>query len=228
LDNTKLDRKLTRSALGFQKGDIILGFIASFHQVKHQMNMIGAMEEIIKVNPKIKLAFVGNVGHANYFQKVKVAWEKSSAQQNIIHIPFISHSQLGEFLRESVDIFILPTIQEGCSNAVIDALYCGKPMLLTNVGNASDLAHLKSVVVVDRAFDDLYSFRQSDIDRICLEKKSRNNREIVKGILEIAEGLEDYKQAAQDAAKLYASQCDKSTMAERYLELIKGQSTKLQ
>jgi GT2 family glycosyltransferase/glycosyltransferase involved in cell wall biosynthesis len=226
LDAKKLDGEFTRSSLGFQKDDIILGFIASFHQVKHQMNMVGAMEEIIKVNPKIKLVFVGNIGHASYFRKVKGSWEKSSARQNVFYIPFIDHSQIGEFLRESVDIFILPTIQEGCSNAVIEALYCGKPMLLTNVGNASDLVHLKSVVVVDRAFDDLYSFRQSDIAQICLEKKSRNNSEIVNGVLEIAEHLEDYKQAARDAARLYENQCDKSVMVDHYLGLIQSQSSK--
>lgn len=224
LDNTNLDKKFTRDSLGLNQNDIILGFIASFHQVKHQMNMIGAMEEIIKVNPQIKLIFVGNIGHQKYYQQVKDIWEKSPAKNNIIHIPFIDHSQLGEFLRKTIDIFILPTIQEGCSNAVIDALYCGKPMLLTNVGNASDLEHLKSVVVVERPYKDLYSFRQSDIDQICLEKKSRNNDEIVRGILKIADNLEQFRLAAEDAAKLYASQCDKSTMVERYINLIQDRS----
>lgn len=222
LDNKELDDSFTRSSLKISKSDIVLGLVASFHEVKHQMNMIGAMEELIKINPQIKLIFLGNIGHQDYFNKVKECWESSTAKNNIIHIPFIDHSQLGEFLRQVIDIFILPSIQEGCSNAVIDALYCGKPMLLTDVGNASDLQHLESVTVVNRAFDDLYSFRQSDISKICLEKNCRNTQEIVKGIIDISNHLKEKEKAAEEASKKYAKICDKNAMVKSYIDLIKN------
>lgn len=220
LDNTYLDPKYSRKALNISENDIVLCFVASFHEVKHQMNMIGAMEKIIKVKPNVKLIFLGNIGHKAYFSKVKKSWVTSSARNNIVHIPFIDHSQLGEFLRKTTDIFILPTIQEGCSNAVIDALYCGKPMLLTDVGNASDLQHLDSVTVVPRPYEDLYAFRQKDIKTICLEKESSNNDAIVQGILNIIDHLDEQIEAAKSAAQEYAEQCDKNMMAMRYIKYI--------
>ena len=222
LKNTELDPTYSREALGILEDEIVLGFVASFHEVKHQMNMVGAMEKITQINPNVKLIFLGNIGHENYFRKVKSAWQESPAKEHFIHIPFIDHSQLGEFLRQVVDIFILPTLQEGCSNAVIDALYCGLPMLLTDVGNASDIEHLESVTVVDRAYEDLYAFRQSDISKICLEKESRNNNQIVMGILEIINHLDEKKEAARTAAREYSDQCDKSMMVKKYVELIES------
>lgn len=225
LNNTELNPLYSRNSLGISEDEIVLGFIASFHEVKHQMNMVGAMEKIIALNPKVKLIFLGNIGHEDYFRKVKTAWEKSPARENIIHIPFIDHSQLGEFLRQVIDIFILPTLQEGCSNAVIDALYCGIPMLLTDVGNASDLRHLESVTVVDRAYEDLYSFRQSDISKICLEKESRNNNQIVQGIIKIISNIDEKKEAAKITAREYAEQCDKSMMVQKYVDLIKSKDS---
>jgi GT2 family glycosyltransferase/glycosyltransferase involved in cell wall biosynthesis len=225
LNNTELNPLYSRNSLGILEDEIVLGFIASFHEVKHQMNMVGAMEKIIVLNPKVKLIFLGNIGHEEYFRKVKTAWEKSPARENIIHLPFIDHSQLGEFLRQVIDIFILPTLQEGCSNAVIDALYCGIPMLLTDVGNASDLQHLESVTVVDRAYEDLYSFRQSDISKICLEKESRNNNQIVQGIIKIISNIDEKKEAAKIAAREYTEQCDKSMMVQNYVDLIKSKDS---
>ncbi|HCU57400.1 MAG TPA: hypothetical protein DF984_04095, partial [Anaerolineaceae bacterium] len=218
LDNTFLNSKYSRKALKLSDTDVVLCFVASFHEVKHQMNMIGAMEKIIKVNPRVKLIFLGNIGHKAYYSAVKRSWKNSTAKNNIIHIPFIDHSQLGEFLRKTVDIFILPTIQEGCSNAVIDALYCGKPMLLTDVGNASDLQHLDNVTVVPRPYKDLYTFRQKDIDTICLEKESINNDAIVQGILDIANHLDEQIVAAKSAAEKYAEQCDKNKMVMKYID----------
>ncbi|MHB8806706.1 MAG: glycosyltransferase [Anaerolineaceae bacterium] len=220
LDNTKLDNSFSRNVLGIEKNDITLGFIASFHEVKHQMNMVGVMERIIKINPKIKLIFLGNIGHTEYFSKVRESWKQSPANNNIIHIPFIDHSQIGEFLRKTVDIFILPSIQEGCSNAVIDALYCGKPMLLTDVGNASDLKHLESVTVVRKAFKNLYTFRQSDISKLSLKKNCINTTEIVNGILDIADHLDERNKAAKIAALQYKEKCDKGTMVRCYVTLI--------
>lgn len=222
LENTELDPAYSREALRILEDEIVLGFVASFHEVKHQMNMVGAMEKISQINPNVKLIFLGNIGHENYFRKVKSAWQESPAKEHFIHIPFIDHSQLGEFLRQVVDIFILPTLQEGCSNAVIDALYCGLPMLLTDVGNASDIEHLESVTVVDRAYEDLYAFRQSDISKICLEKESRNNNQIVMGILEIINHLDEKKAAARTASREYSDQCDKSMMVKKYVELIES------
>jgi GT2 family glycosyltransferase/glycosyltransferase involved in cell wall biosynthesis len=220
LDSHSMNSTVTRESLSIKPTEITLGFIASFHQVKHQMNMVGAMEQIIRKNPEIKLLFVANIGHPDYYQAVRTACEQSPAKDNIIFVPFIDHTQLGEFLRQTVDIFILPTIQEGCSNAVIDALYVGKPMLLTDVGNAGDLRHLESVTVVSRPYDDLLAFRQSDIDDLCLKKDCINTAEIAEGILSIAANLPTQKQAAERAALEYHDQCDNRYMSDCYLKII--------
>lgn len=220
LDSHSMNPAVTRESLEIKQGEITLGFIASFHQVKHQMNMVGAMEQIVRKNQKIKLLFVANIGHPDYYRAVYEASKNSTANENIIFVPFIDHTQLGEFLRQTVDIFILPTIQEGCSNAVIDALYVGKPMLLTDVGNAGDLRHLESVTVVGRPYKDLLSFRQSDIDDLCMKKNCINTSEIADQILSIADDLKSQNQAAKRAAEEYRDRCDKRYMAERYLDII--------
>ena len=111
-------------------------------------------------------------------------------------------------------------MQEGCSNAVMDALYVGKPMLLTDVGNAGDLKHLESVTVVSRPYPDLLSFRLRDIESLCLEKNCINTDEIAQGILTIADNLSEYNRAAQQAAIEYREQCDVDYMVDRYVDII--------
>ena len=62
----------------------------------------------------------------------------SEAKNNIMKIPYLEHKHVGCFLRKVADVFILPSLQEGCSNAVLEAFYCGIPMILTKVGNAEE------------------------------------------------------------------------------------------
>jgi glycosyltransferase involved in cell wall biosynthesis len=74
LGENNLDDQYTRKSLGFSENDTVLGFIASFHEVKHQMNMVGAMERIIKIKPHTNLIFLGNILQNHYYKKVKNFW----------------------------------------------------------------------------------------------------------------------------------------------------------
>lgn len=220
LDNLSLDSMFTRVGLGILHTDICLAFVASFHEVKHQMGMIGVMEKLIGNHPNVKLFFVGNIGHEEYYNSVKEAWTNSPAKGNIFHLPFIDHSQIGEFLRKTVDVFILPTIQEGCSNAVIEALYAGVPILMTDVGNAKDIFMYESVTVVSPTYEDLYELGQSEISHLCMQKNNRNTDEIVGKLSYIIDNLEEFKKAASEISLLQGKNLDSDTMAINYLKLM--------
>ena len=51
------------------------------------------------------------------------------------HIP---HDEMPEKFYHQIDCLVLPSLGEGCSNVVVEALACGVPVLLTRVGYHGD------------------------------------------------------------------------------------------
>lgn len=214
---------LSRKSLGLTESDVVIAFVASFYPVKYQIGMIGVMEKLIKRNPHVKLLYVGN-SENGYYQEFLKEYNSSEAKANIQVVPYFEHRYMGAFLRQTVDIFTLPTLQEGCSNAVLEAIYCDKPMVLTNVGNAMDVNYLKSCEVVPAAYKDVVSTSNEQMLQLSVHKDSANQKELLDAFNKVIDNLEKYKQEAcisADEKKVYETEF----MIQQYLDIIKKVTT---
>lgn len=218
LSGRELPRELERKALGLADGDVAVCFVASFYPVKYQIGMIGVMESLKERYPRARLLYVGN-SENQYYQEFLKEYEKSPARDVMQVVPYFEHRFMGEFLRRVADIFTLPTLQEGCSNAVLEAIYCEKPMVLTNVGNAPDVAFLKSCRVVPAAYKDPVKTDNREILRLSLQKDPANKRELVEAFAEVMDNLDRYRQEAKLSEREKAS-WSTEVMVQRYLELL--------
>jgi len=221
LDMEYDDFSITREKLGVAETDVIVAEIASFHPTKHQVGMIGVMERLQKDHPEIKLLLVGNEGDAGYHSYFTRALANSPAKENIVVIPYFDHKYMGQFLRDVVDIFTLPTLYEGCSNAVLEAAYCAKPMVLTNVGNAGDIKDAAACEIVQTAYEDLKTLSEEDILSIALQKNNRNTDELAAAILKISSDIDAY-QAKAGEVRERSGQYDVSHMIGRYVDIIEA------
>lgn len=218
LDNSK-KCSVSRNSLGLKEKDIVFVNIASFHRGKHQAIIIEAMEQVIIKNPKVKVLFVGGKGDIEYFNDIMNILERSNCKNNIKYVPYIDRIEMGYFLSNVGDVFLLPSLQEGCSNAVLEALYCGMPMILSQVGNAEEIGEIGSVLLISNAFDNIVNLTIDEIIRFSRNGKTKNVPELREAILEIASNLDKYKSEAQFKrnAALQFSACE---MAKKYLDLI--------
>lgn len=215
----ELPKSITRDALGIRKNDITLAFVASFYHSKGQIGMIGVMEKIVKKNPNIKLLLVGNVGNQDYYNRFRIILAKSPAKNNIIQVDYFPHQYMGEFLRQTADIFILPTMQEGCSNAVLEAIYCDKPMIVTNVGNAQQAKREACCTVVPTPYPDIVTLKSCELNEISMRKDMPNQEAVVNAILDMVSNLPEYRKKAMlsDAQK---RQFSVEQMVESYVEIL--------
>lgn len=218
LDEDTLPDRLTRKELGLSEEDIVIAFVASFYPVKYQIGMIGVMEKLVTKYPNAKLLYVGN-SENGYYQDFCKEYEHSPAKNNMMIVPYFEHRYMGAFLRNVVDIFTLPTLQEGCSNAVLEAIACNKPMVLTNVGNAMDVSYLSSCIVVRTAYDDVVKTSNDQMIKMSLLKISANNAELTDAFGKMIDNLDQYKQAAciPDEEK---KQYETAYMVRQYINVI--------
>lgn len=215
----ELPKHITREALGLKETDIALAFVASFYYSKGQAGMIGVMEKVIQSNPNIKLLLVGNVGSQEYYDRFSSLLKKSPARKNIIQVDYFPHRNMGEFLRKTADIFILPTMQEGCSNAVLEAIYCDKPMIVTDVGNARQAEQEASCIVVPTPYPDIVTLEPEELNRVSMLKDMPNQKAVVDAILEMAENLPSYQQKAQLTPE-QKQQFSVEQMVNSYLDML--------
>ncbi|MEG0020013.1 MAG: glycosyltransferase family 4 protein, partial [Oscillospiraceae bacterium] len=166
LDSTFADIPITRESLGLSPQQRTIGMVASFYPVKHQIGMIGVMERVIKAYPQTILLCVGNVGDEEYYRKFTELLDSSCARDNIIHINYLDNKYMGQFLRETVDIFALPTLQEGFGNATLEAMYSKKPVVITDTGCARDVEHFESVLVAGTAYDSIETVSKGEMDAL--------------------------------------------------------------
>lgn len=216
----ELPENLTREALGIEEGDVTLAFVASFFHAKGQTGMIGVMEKLIKKNPKIKLLLVGNVGHQAYYDHFEALLQRSPAKNNIIQVDYFDHRYMGEFLRRTADIFLLPTMQEGCSNAVLEAIFCDKPMIVTDVGNARQAEREAACVVVPTPYPDIVTLKPEELNRVAMLKDMPNQRAVVDAIMEMVDNLDEYRRKAQLTPE-QKQQFSVDEMVDSYLDILR-------
>lgn len=202
LDFSRLDKQfedfnISKQSLGLQDKKVIVS-VASFYPVKHQIGLIGAMEEVIKTRPDAHLLLVGNVGDKGYYETFIQTLKNSPAKDNITHLKYIDNKYMGEFLKEVADIFVLASLQEGFGNATLEALYCQKPAVITDTGCAENIKNIDSCVVVPPAYNSITEITNTQIEKLSLQKDNINTHEIAKALCDVINNFDDYQEKAKN------------------------------
>lgn len=129
-------------------GRFVFALPASLHPVKHHLLAIRAAELLAERRRDFQLVLLGNVGEETYAERVEAAIARSRARAQITRVDYLSHGAMSAFYREQVGCVILPSLQEGCANVVLEALAMDRPMILTDVGNAREARRLSPRVRV--------------------------------------------------------------------------------
>lgn len=68
--------------------------------------------------------------------------------EKILFAGKVNHDDVAKYLNAS-DVFVLPTRAEGCSNAIVEALACGLPIVSSDLPFNYDILNTKNSILVD-------------------------------------------------------------------------------
>ena len=121
----KLDKIECRKKLGFPINGFIIAYVGGFHSRKGIERVEAALNLVN--DETVYSIFVGGGAH------IPVC-------NNILFKGKLSHNMVPEYLN-AADAFVLPTLHEGCCNAIVEAMACGLPIISSNMSFNKDICN---------------------------------------------------------------------------------------
>jgi glycosyltransferase involved in cell wall biosynthesis len=143
-------RLAAREELGLPTDQLVYVCVASILPAKAQRALVKAFAKVRATEPAARLLLVGGVINRAYWADVRRTIESTPWPGAVTHVPFTDRPD--QYLA-AADIFVLPSIWEGWSLALAEAVVMGLPVVATRVGSAAAFEMSESVHVIDPPFE---------------------------------------------------------------------------
>lgn len=131
------DDRSFRKEMGINDNDFVVSFSGAFIKRKGAKVLSEAIAKLSDAH--IKAIFMGRL----------VEGDKSEPDcPGIVYKGSTEHSLMPKYLNAS-DVFVLPTQNEGCSNAIVEALACGIPVISSNRPFNDDILNENNSILID-------------------------------------------------------------------------------
>lgn len=123
-----------RRELGIPEGRVVIGSVGRLVPIKDHLTLLRALEVLLRQGEDVHVLLVGS------------GPELSKLKEHVLATPdlfekvtFVGSSDQVPELLNAMDIFVLPSISEGMSNTILEAMASGLPVVITNTGGSPEL-----------------------------------------------------------------------------------------
>ena len=127
------DRANIRKGLGILNDDLVVCCVGNLREIKGQKYLVEAGLEVLQKLPNTRFVFVGD-GPLRKELEFKV--QGSMFKEKFL---FLGKKDDVPEILSIADVCVLPSLSEGLSNAILEYMAAGKPVIATNVGGNSEL-----------------------------------------------------------------------------------------
>ena len=175
---------------GLSADDIVLGMVSSLTYEKNHKMVIEALKEINL--PNLKLLIVGDGKSRGIIQKQVAA---TGVQESIILAG--ARNDIVNIL-SVIDVFLMPSLNEGLPMALLEAMACGKAVIASRVGEIPNVVCHNGNGLLIAPYD---------------------SEQFVKAIIHLIEDTQKIQSFGMSARKTVEESYSSSIMAERYCEI---------
>jgi len=126
-----------KQELGIPLDSKVIGTVGNIRHIKGTDIFIGSIPGIVKKFDNVYFLIVGKYEQADiYYQQLKQQIEKNNISDRVIFTG--KRIDIPELL-QIMDVVVFPSRSEGFSNAIIEAMAAGKPVIATDVGGNKEV-----------------------------------------------------------------------------------------
>jgi glycosyltransferase involved in cell wall biosynthesis len=122
-----------RQSLGISDDTVIMGTIARFDSIKIHPMLLNAFKHVTQSVPKTVLLMIGDGDERERTHKL---CHELGLDEQVIFTGYIENPQRH---LELMDIFLLPSLSEGTSMTLLEAMSLSKPCIVTDVGGNPEI-----------------------------------------------------------------------------------------
>jgi len=183
-----------RKVLGVAPDTVLIGTVGRTVPVKNHQLLIKAAALLHNTHTNFKICIVGGIDAE---KKVRMECERLADELDVASfVDFVGvQDDIPAFLN-AFDIFVLPSLSEGCSNVIQEAMACGKPVVASNVGGNSELVMHQKTGLLFPSNDETALYKALTIlvddDRL-RENFGRNALEQIRSSFSLAQMIKSYQ-----------------------------------
>lgn len=122
-----------RRSLGLNAGDLVVGSVGVLRPEKQYKDLIRAVERLARNNDSLRAVIVGDGPE-------RVELERFVNDRDLKDkVVFLGEVLDVRPILAIMDVFVLTSVTETFSNAALEAMSMGKPVILTNIGGAQEM-----------------------------------------------------------------------------------------
>lgn len=130
---TTEERQRSRHSLGLPQDAIVFGCVARLTEVKRHVDLLEAFVSVSRQHPRSRLLLIGDGPlRAGLEQMIAVLGLETAVE-------LLGDRSDVEQILPALDVQVLASSTEGMSNALLEAMACGLPVVATNVGGNPQL-----------------------------------------------------------------------------------------
>jgi glycosyltransferase involved in cell wall biosynthesis len=139
------DPGVARKMIGIPEKALVIGIVGRFGPFKRHAMLLEAFQTLAAVYPSLHLLVVGGGGPE---QKAISNKAKRHPYSDRIHLTGFQENPVPYY--QAMDLLVVPSVNEGLSNAVLEAMACGIPVLANAAcGNGDVIDEGKNGFVAD-------------------------------------------------------------------------------
>lgn len=209
---------VTREELGLSDSDVVFVNLAAINGVKGHHLMISAMQQLIAEHPNFRLLCLGAIQDRPLHESLVRRIAEHGLERHVKLLGFQPRERVGGILALA-DCFVLPSVQEGWSNAIMEAMYYGLPLILTDTGSARDLlAEAELGILIPPAYDRIEVLTLADLERLARHESPPNLEQLKNAMVAIAGDLPGWKARARAGRRLVEQTHTLQRQTEQYAE----------
>ena len=192
----KIAEKLDRKDFNVSESDYVFLNVATYNLHKGHYLMMDAMRHILKTRTDIKILCIGNVFYQPHADMLDRDLKDFGLDKYISLIGY--HPDIESF-HKMADAFLLPSFIEGWSIAMTEAMYYGKPMVLTDTGGSSTVIENDDIgILVPNEYGASLNLYATYLDSLAHDVKTyKTSKILADAMMNFADNREYWKEAGK-------------------------------